>query len=55
MSEKRILEMIDRSCSKLNTADEALKWSQAACNAANALRVLEDIKSIVVVEEYDCR
>lgn len=27
------------------SADDAMKYSQAACNAANALRVLVDIKS----------
>ncbi len=28
-----------------STPDSALKFSQAACNAANALRVLHDMKT----------
>lgn len=38
---KDVHDLIAKSA-KAATADEAMKYSQAACNAANALRVLTD-------------
>jgi len=36
-----VREMINKA-EKAKSADEALKFSQAACNSANALRALQD-------------
>jgi len=38
----QVKSMIDKAA-KAQTADDALKFSQAACNAANALRCLQEV------------
>lgn len=42
--EKHVEKLIEQAA-KATTANEAQTFSQAACNAANALRALNDIKS----------
>jgi hypothetical protein len=44
MSEQEVKTMITKAA-KSNTADEAMRYSQAACNAANALLTLASIKA----------
>ncbi len=43
-NEKAIGDLITKAC-EARTSDDALKFSQAACNAGNALRVLADARS----------
>jgi hypothetical protein len=38
----KVKAMIDKAA-QAQTADDALKFSQAACNAANALRALMEV------------
>lgn len=45
MSDQEVKEMITKAA-KADKADDALKFSQAACNAANALCSLESAKTI---------
>lgn len=45
MSDQEVKEMITKAA-KSDKADDALKFSQAACNAANALCSLESAKTI---------
>ena len=45
MSEKEVKSLISKA-EKAAHADEALKWSQAACNAANAMCALASEKKI---------
>ena len=42
--ETHVETMIEKA-SKAEKSEDALKFSQAACNAANALRVLADMPS----------
>lgn len=43
--EKQVEEMIEKAA-KADKSDDALKFSQAACNAANAMCALASAKSI---------
>jgi hypothetical protein len=45
MSDTEVKEMITKAA-KADKSDDALKFSQAACNAANALCALESAKTI---------
>jgi hypothetical protein len=45
MSEQEVKSMISKAA-KANSADEAMRYSQAACNAANALVTLANIKAM---------
>ncbi len=45
MSDTEVREMITKAA-KTDKADDALKFSQAACNAANAMCSLESAKTI---------
>jgi hypothetical protein len=45
MSDQEVKEMITKAA-KADKADDALKFSQAACNAANAMCSLETAKTI---------
>lgn len=42
---KQVAEMIDKAA-KADKSDDALKWSQAACNAANAMCAVASSKTI---------
>lgn len=44
MSDQEVKEMISKAA-KTDKADDALKFSQAACNAANAMCALETAKN----------
>ena len=41
---KEHIETLIEKAARASTADDAMRFSQAACNAANALRALADIK-----------
>ena len=43
---KHVEEMIRRAADKTCTPDNAMKITQAACNAANAMRVLKEIRGM---------
>lgn len=43
--EKHVEEMITKAA-KSDKSDDALKFSQAACNAANALCALDSVKRL---------
>jgi hypothetical protein len=45
MSDKEVKELITKAA-KTDKADDALKFSQAACNAANAMCALASEKTI---------
>jgi hypothetical protein len=45
MSDQEVKEMITKAA-KADKSDDALKFSQAACNAANALCAIESAKTI---------
>jgi hypothetical protein len=45
MSDQEVKEMISKAA-KDEKSDDALKFSQAACNAANAMCSLESAKTI---------
>jgi hypothetical protein len=45
MSDTEVKELITKAA-KTDKADDALKFSQAACNAANAMCALESSKPI---------
>lgn len=45
MGDQEVKEMITKAA-KADKSDDALKFSQAACNAANALCALESAKTI---------
>lgn len=40
------IEALITKAAKAEKSDDALKFSQAACNAANALRVMTDTKNV---------
>ena len=42
-TEKQIKELISKAATAIDSGD-AMRFTQAACNAANALAVLDDIK-----------
>lgn len=42
-NQKHVVELVKKA-SEAEAAHEAMHYSQAACNAANALRVLQDLK-----------
>lgn len=46
MSETNVNALIDKAA-KASKADEAMKFSQAACNAANAMCSLATAKTII--------
>lgn len=50
MSEQEVKQMITKAASAADSGD-ALKFSQAACNAANALCALESAKIIAPKSE----
>jgi len=39
------IESLVKKAAEATSADDAMKFSQAACNAANALRALSDAKA----------
>ena len=47
--EKQIESLCEKA-EKANTSGEALQYSQAACNVANALRVVSEVKTNSQIE-----
>ena len=45
MSDQKVIELINKAA-KAEKSDDALKFSQAACNAANALCALRTAETI---------
>lgn len=49
MSGDEVKELITKAA-KSSTADDAMRFSQAACNAAKALRELDDLKTVTTTK-----